>query len=175
MPRCVSRPPLLRWTFCQIYHPLRTARAATLSFCFLTSIDQVTYSRCLRNLCSTSGTLRPLHHTILPYQKLANLQLALRFCLYVCSSSQCTRVFAEHDDSNTASGLLQSEYVKLSTSQIRKNSCKIDPSLTNVPVVGIPASALFGYEFFLRSMSLANLTACSLGAVYMICAVGVYV
>ncbi|PNS15200.1 hypothetical protein CAC42_8201 [Sphaceloma murrayae] len=34
----------------------------------------------------------------------------------------------------------------------------LNPSLTNVPVVGIPASLAFGF-----------------GAVYMICAVGVYV
>lgn len=51
----------------------------------------------------------------------------------------------------------------------------LDNTLKNVPLLGIPASLAFGYAHLLLS-SKRNANSCtSFGAVYMICAVGVYV
>jgi hypothetical protein len=49
----------------------------------------------------------------------------------------------------------------------------LDRSFINLPVLGVPASIAFGYVVSMASTRKANIR--SFGAVYMICAVGVYV
>ncbi|GAB7354022.1 hypothetical protein MBLNU459_g4609t2 [Dothideomycetes sp. NU459] len=65
--------------------------------------------------------------------------------------------------------------VDLSIALVLSGYFGLNPSLKNLPLIGIPASLAAGYVV-VKALGLLHIDICErFGAVYMICAVGVYV